>query len=326
MKVFVTGGAGYIGSVTVELLLEKGYKVVVYDNLSEGNREAVHKNAIFIEGDLADTEKLQETLAQHQPDAIMHFAASALVGESMKNPAKYFRNNVSNTINLLEAAVSLGVKRFVFSSSCAVYGIPDRIPIDERAHLKPINPYGASKVMCEQIIDWFVKVHGLIAVSLRYFNAAGASQNYAEWRRNETHLIPLILQVALGKKDHIEIYGTTHPTPDGTCIRDYIHVVDVASAHELALHAQQSATYNVGTGVGFSVRQVIEVARKITGHPIPVVESDARPGDPPSLVASAKRLRTELGWQPRFPNLQQIIQSAWDWLLRHKEGYQVQAK
>ena len=326
MKVFLTGGAGYIGSVTTELLLNKGHKVVVYDNLSEGNRAAVHPDAVFVEGDLADKEKLHSTIADTKPDSIMHFAASALVGESMTNPAKYFQNNVSNTVNLLDAGVRNGVKRLVFSSSCAVYGTPARIPIDERSPLKPVNPYGASKLMCEQIIEWFIKIHGLIAVNLRYFNAAGATERCGESRKIETHLIPNVLQVAIGKKDHIKIFGVNHPTPDGTCIRDYIHVVDLANAHELALHAQQSASYNVGTGVGFSVRQVIEVARKITGHPIPAVECEPRPGDPPSLVASAKRLRTELGWQPQFPKLQQIIQSAWDWLVHHKEGYPQQAK
>lgn len=321
MKVFLTGGAGYIGSVTTELLIERGHEVIVIDNLSEGNVGALHEKAKFIQGDLEDKALLDQTIKNFSPDAIMHFAASALVGESMTNPAKYFRNNVSNTINLLEAAVKNGCKRFVFSSSCATYGIPDRIPIDERTPQKPVNPYGASKLMCEQIIDWFVKIHGLIAVNLRYFNAAGASARYGEYRKVETHLIPNVLQVAIGKKDHIKIFGTNHPTPDGTCIRDYVHVVDLADAHELALHAEQSASYNVGTGEGFSVKQVIELARKITGHPIPAVEEAPRPGDPPSLVASAKRLRTELGWEPRSPKLQQIIQSAWDWLLKHKNGY-----
>jgi UDP-glucose 4-epimerase len=326
MRVFLTGGAGYIGSVTTEFLIYKGHEVVVYDNLSEGNSAAVHPDAKFIEGDLADTALLNNTLADCKPEAIMHFAASALVGESMKNPAKYFQNNVANTVNLLDAGVRHGVKRLVFSSSCATYGIPERIPIDERTPQKPVNPYGASKLMCEQIIDWFVKIHGIIAVNLRYFNAAGATERCGESRKIETHLIPNVLQVAIGKKDHIQIFGVNHPTPDGTCIRDYIHVVDLANAHELALHAEQSASYNVGTGEGFSVKQVIEVARKVTGHPIPAVECDARPGDPPSLVASAKRLRTELGWEPQFPKLQQIIQSAWDWLLRHKNGYPKQRR
>ncbi len=321
MKVLLTGGAGYIGSVTTEVLLSKGHQVLVFDNLSEGNRGAIHPEATFIQGDLADTGLLDRTFDEHRPNAIMHFAASALVGESMTNPSKYFKNNVSNTINLLDSGIRHGCRRLVFSSSCATYGIPDRIPIDERTPQKPVNPYGASKLMCEQIIEWFVKIHGITAVNLRYFNAAGASSRFGEHRKIETHLIPNVLQVALGKKDHIKIFGTNHPTPDGTCIRDYVHVLDLADAHELALHAEQSASYNVGTGEGFSVRQVIELARKITGHPIPAVEEAPRPGDPPSLVASAKRLRTELGWEPQFPKLQQIIQSAWDWLLKHKNGY-----
>ncbi|MCS7064202.1 MAG: UDP-glucose 4-epimerase GalE [Methylacidiphilales bacterium] len=321
LKIFVTGGAGYIGSICTEELLNAGHKVIVFDNLTEGHRDAVDPRAIFIEGDLANPYTIQSMLEKHRPDAVMHFAASALVSESMRNPSKYFRNNVANGINLLDAMVQANVKKIIFSSTCATYGIPEKIPIDERTPQKPINPYGHSKLMFEQILKWYEQIHGIIHISLRYFNAAGASERYGEDHRIETHLIPNVLKVALGQKDYVEIYGDNYATPDGTCIRDFIHIIDLAQAHILALNRTQSAAYNVGTGEGYSVRQVIEVARKITGHPIPVQICPPRPGDPPRLVASAHKIAAELGWKPRYTRLQPIIESAWKWHQAHPNGY-----
>jgi UDP-glucose 4-epimerase len=321
MKVFVTGGAGYIGSVCVEHLLDEGHEVWVWDNLSEGHREAVDSRAKFVEGDLANFDLLSETLKEFRPQAVMHFAASALVGESMANPSKYFRNNVANGLNLLDAAVESGVSLFIFSSTCATYGVPEKIPMDERTPQRPINPYGQSKLMFEQILQWYEKIHGLKHVNLRYFNAAGASEKFGEDHRVETHLIPNILKVALEQKECVEIFGDNHLTPDGTCIRDYIHVRDLARAHALALQRKESASYNVGTGEGYSVLQLIEIARRVTGHTIPAVVKEPRLGDPPRLVASAQRLMKELGWKPEFVKPQAIIESAWKWHQAHPKGY-----
>lgn len=322
MKVFVTGGAGYIGSVSVEHLLNEGHEAWVWDNLSEGHRTAVDSRAKFIEGDLANRDLLISTLKQFKPNAVMHFAASALVGESMTNPSKYFRNNLANALNLLDGAVESEVSLFIFSSTCATYGVPEKIPIDERTPQKPINPYGQSKLMFEQILQWYEKIHGLKYVNLRYFNAAGASEKFGEDHRIETHLIPNILKVALDQREQLEVYGENHLTPDGTCIRDYIHVRDLARAHALALQRKESANYNVGTGEGFSILQLIDMARKITGHPIPIVMKEPRLGDPPSLVASAQKLMKELGWKPEFAKPQAIIESAWKWHQAHPQGYQ----
>jgi len=321
MKVFVTGGAGYIGSVCVEELLKAGHEIAVFDNLTEGHRAAVDPAATFYQGDLLDRHTVLTALAAFSPDAVMHFAANALVGESMTNPTKYFRNNVTGGINLLDCMVECDVKRFVFSSTCATFGPPDRVPMDETVAQHPINPYGESKLIFEQILKWYDRLHDLKFVALRYFNAAGAGTKYGEDHRIETHLIPNILKVALGQKDQVEILGTDYETPDGTCIRDYIHIVDLAQAHILALNAPVSAFYNLGTGGGNSVREVIETCRKITGHPIPAAEKARRAGDPPRLIAASEKIKAELGWQPKYQDIHAIIASAWAWHQRHPDGY-----
>jgi UDP-glucose 4-epimerase len=321
MNVFVTGGAGYIGSVFVEESLNAGHAVTVFDNLSEGHRAAVDGRATFVEGDLGDQSAVLTSLRASHAEVVVHFAANALVGESMTNPGKYFGNNVGNGIKLLEAAVGAGVRKFVFSSSCATYGRPERLPITEDAPQHPINPYGESKLMFERILQWYQQLHGLECVIFRYFNAAGASARYGEHRRVETHLIPNVLKVVLGQAQHCEIYGTNHPTPDGTCIRDYIHVLDLAQAHLLALPPGPCGCYNLGNGGGYSVREVIRMGEKVTGSTIPAVEKSPRPGDPPRLVASAEKARQELGWKPRLPALEQIVSSAWDWHRAHPLGY-----
>ncbi len=251
----------------------------------------------------------------------MHFAASALVGESMQNPSKYFRNNISNGLNLLDAMVTTGVRRLIFSSTCATFGPPERLPIDETLPQRPINPYGESKLAFEKILRWYDQIHGLTFVSLRYFNAAGASKKFGEDHRIETHLIPNVMKVALGQKPHVEIFGTDYETPDGTCIRDYIHIVDLARAHILGLDSSRSEFYNLGTGGGASVREVIEACRKITGRKIEVVEKPRRPGDPARLVAASDKIKRELGWQPQFQSLDGIIQSAWKWHQKFPHGY-----
>jgi UDP-glucose 4-epimerase len=321
MKVLVVGGAGYIGSVCAELLLDEGHTVGIFDNLSEGHRRAIDSRAQFIEGDLADRDCIQSTLATIQPEAVMHFAASALVGESMENPSKYFRNNIGNGLNLLDAMVDTGVRRIVFSSTCATFGPPERVPIDETQPQCPINPYGESKLAFEKILRWYDEIHGLRFVALRYFNAAGASANFGEEHRLETHLVPNTLKVALGLRSNVEIYGTDYDTPDGTCIRDYIHILDLARAHILALETPKSEFYNLGTGGGSSVREVIAACRKITGHKIPVMEKPRRPGDPPRLIAASEKIQKELGWRPQFQNLEAIIKSAWKWHQKFPAGY-----
>ena len=321
MKILVVGGAGYIGSVCTELLLDEGHAVAIFDNLSEGHRAAIDSRAEFIEGDLANFEAIRAALETFQPEAVMHFAASALVGESMQNPAKYFRNNISNGLNLLDAMIATGVNRLVFSSTCAIFGPPERLPIDEMLPKNPINPYGESKLAFEKILRWYGEIHGLRFISLRYFNAAGASEKFGEQHRIETHLIPNVLKVALGKTRHVEIYGTDYDTNDGTCIRDYIHILDLSRAHILALKSPKSEFYNLGTGGGTSVREVIESCRKITGHEIPVVEKPRRPGDPPRLVAASEKIQRELGWRPKFQNIDAIIESAWRWHQKFPNGY-----
>ena len=321
MKILVVGGAGYIGSVCTELLLDEGHAAAIFDNLSEGHRAAIDSRAEFIEGDLASIEQIRSALEAFQPDAVMHFAASALVGESMQNPAKYFRNNISNGLNLLDAMIATGVNRLVFSSTCAIFGPPERVPIDETLSKNPINPYGESKLAFEKILRWYGEIHGLRFVSLRYFNAAGASENFGEQHRIETHLIPNVLKVALGKTPHVEIYGTDYETPDGPCIRDYIHIHDLSQAHILALKSSKSEFYNLGTGGGTSVREVIASCRKITGHKIPVVEKPRRPGDPARLVAASEKIQRELGWRPKFQDIDAIIESAWRWHRKFPDGY-----
>ncbi len=322
MKILVVGGAGYIGSICAEVLLDQKHEVAILDNLSEGHRRAVDSRAEFIEGDLADRETTAETLARLRPEAVMHFAANALVGESMQNPSKYFRNNVASGLNLLDAMIAAEVRRLVFSSTCATFGPPDRVPIDEETPQRPINPYGESKLAFEKILRWYDAIHGLRFVSLRYFNAAGASEKFGEDHRCETHLIPNVLKVALGGKKYVEIFGTDYETPDGTCIRDYIHIIDLAHAHILALDAPTSAFYNLGTGGGSSVREVIESCRKITGQPIPVLEKPRRPGDPPRLIASSEKIKRELGWRPQFQTLHAIVESAWNWHQKFPRGYE----
>ena len=322
MKILVVGGAGYIGSVCAELLLDQGHGVTIFDNLSEGHRRALDPRAAFAEGDLVDRQLIEKTLSKQQPDAVMHFAANALVGESMQNPSKYFRNNIANGLNLLDAMISAGVEKIIFSSTCAIFGPPERVPIDETMTPRPINPYGESKLAFEKILGWYGEIHGLKFVSLRYFNAAGASAKFGEDHRVETHLIPNVLKVALGQKPNVEIFGTDYETPDGTCIRDYIHIVDLSRAHILALNATKGDFYNLGTGGGASVRDVIDSCRKITGRNIDIVEKPRRPGDPPRLIASSEKIKRELGWQPQFQSLDAIIESAWKWHQKFPRGYE----
>jgi UDP-glucose 4-epimerase len=321
--ILVTGGAGYIGSHAVKELRKQGYRPVVYDNLSTGHQWAVSKDEL-IAGDLEDTSHVQQILHQKNPVAVMHFAASSLVSESIERPELYFRNNVINTLNLLEAMLTNGVKYFIFSSTAAVYGIPHHVPIPEDHPLEPVNPYGEGKVFVEKALRWYGEIHGFKYISLRYFNAAGADPEgeLGEAHDPETHLIPRILEVALGKRPSIEIYGTDYDTPDGTCIRDYIHVTDLAEAHILALEAllngHSSRVYNLGNQRGFSVKEVVDVARGVTGHPIPTNESPRRPGDPPVLVAGSERIKNELGWKPQYDDLKTILETAWDWMKREK--------
>ena len=321
MKVFVTGGAGYIGSVCVEQLLDAGHEVTVFDNLINGHRAAVDARATLIEGDLAHQDLVLDSVRRSGAEAIIHFAACALVGESMTDPAKYFRNNVASGLNLLDAAVAQGVRKFVFSSTCATYGPPDRVPMTEDLPQKPINPYGESKLMFEKILLWFRRLHGLEFVAFRYFNAAGASRNFGEDHRPETHLIPNVLKVPLGQASHCEVFGSDYPTPDGTCIRDYIHIVDLADAHVLALAPGKEGFFNLGNGDGYSVREVIKACERISGGKITVVERPRRPGDPPRLVAAADKAKRELGWNPKYPKLDDIVATAWDWHVRHPQGY-----
>lgn len=321
MNVFVTGGAGYIGSVCVEELLNAGHVVTVFDDLSEGHRSAVDERARFVPASLADTGAIRRALDEARPAAILHFAANALVGESMANPGKYFRNNVACGLNLLEAAVAAGVKKFIFSSTCATYGMPDEVPIHEDLPQRPISPYGESKLMFEKMLGWYERIHGLEFVALRYFNAAGASARFGEHHRVETHLIPNVLKVALGQAPQCDIFGTDYPTPDGTCIRDYIHIRDLAQAHILAMAPGRRGFFNLGNGDGYSVREVIRTCEKVSGRTIKAVEKPRRPGDPARLVASAEKARRELGWKPAFPRLEDIVRSAWLWHEKHPHGY-----
>lgn len=321
MKVFVTGGAGYIGSVCVEELIAAGHTVAVWDNLSEGHRAALHPKAVFLQGDLADRDLLHRAMQEQKPEAVIHFAGKALVPESMRDPSIYYRVNTAGGVNLLDAMVGAGCRKIIFSSTCATYGLPEKVPIDESAPQKPINPYGHSKLMFEQILAWYAEIHGVIPTCLRYFNAAGASVERGEHHRVETHLIPNVLLTALGQRAEVEVFGEKHATPDGTCIRDYIHVRDLASAHILALGREKAGAFNVGTGTGYSVKQVIELARRVTRKEIPMQGRPARAGDPPSLVAASGRLQRELGWKPVHSGLEQILTNAWDWHQTHPMGY-----
>src|SRR5437016_11699618 len=320
MRVFVTGGAGYIGSICTEELLNAGHEVTVYDDLSEGHRSAVDGRAKFIPGKPDEENNILNAVRSAKPEAILHFAASALVGESMTNPGKYFHNNVANGLKLLEAAVGARVKKFVFSSTCATYGPPERVPMTEELPQRPINPYGESKLMFERMLHWYHEIHGLEFVAFRYFNAAGASEKFGEHHRSETHLIPNVLKVALGQAAQCEIYGTDYPTPDGTCIRDYVHIIDLAQAHILGLAPGKQGFYNLGNGDGYSVRQVIQTCERIAGKKIPAVEKPRRPGDPPKLVASAAKAINELRWKPKFQKLEDIVSTAWAWHTKHPRG------
>ena len=325
MKVFVTGGSGYIGSVVVKRLLERGDQVVVFDNLERGHRCNLDSRAEFVEGDLRDGKLIVETLAKVKPDAVLHFAAYALVGESMGDPLKYFDNNVTGGVNLLKAMVAAGCTRLVFSSSCATYGVPNALPIEEDTPQCPTNPYGQSKLMFEQMANWLAETKGFRPTFLRYFNAAGAvpDLNLGEDHDPETHLIPNVLKVALGKKDTVEVFGDDYPTPDGTCIRDYIHLEDLASAHVLALEKEALGAYNLGTGQGVSVKEVVETCRRVTGHPIPVKMCPRRPGDPPALYASGRKARAVMGWNPIRSDIETIVRDAWAFHQAHPDGLEV---
>lgn len=321
MKVFVTGGAGYIGSVTSELLLDAGHDVVIFDNLEQGHREALDPRARFIQGDLRNRDDIHDAMASARPDAVMHFAAYALVGQSMEDPLLYFRNNVTGGVNLVDAMVSAGIRKVIFSSTCATYGQPEEMPMTENAPQRPQNPYGESKLMFEKILWWFRDLKGIQPVFLRYFNAAGATKKLGEDHDPETHLIPLVLFVPLGRRDRIKIFGEDYDTPDGTCIRDYIHIADLAQAHILAVTKDVEGPFNLGNGNGYSVKEVVETAREVTGHPIPAEIVARRPGDPARLIASARKAQSVLGWKPKYPDLKTIIEHAWAWHQAHPNGY-----
>ncbi len=323
MSILVTGGAGYIGSIVVEQLAEAGEPVVVFDNLFQGHATAVHPGARLVVGDLADRAALDAVFAQWKPDAVMHFASYSLVGESIEKPFRYLGDNVTNGLNLLQSAVQHGVRRFILSSTANLFDRPQRLPIDETEQVVPGSPYGESKYILERILAWLDRLVGLRYAALRYFNAAGASAERGEDHHPELHLIPLVLGVALGKREGVTIFGDDYPTPDGTCVRDYIHVADLSDAHIRALRALEhgSRTYNLGNGQGFSVKEVLEAARLITGHAIPATTGPRRPGDPAVLIASSERIRRELGWKPRHPQLHDIIESAWHWHRAHPSGY-----
>ena len=324
MNILVTGGAGYIGSATAEALLKAGHTVTVYDSLVTGHRAAVPEGATFIQADLSDSHALAEALTQSKFDAVMHFAAFIEAGESMKEPGRFYQNNVTNSLRLMENAVRAGVKKFVLSSTAAVFASSDE-PLTEESPLGPTNVYGHTKLMVEQALEWYRQIHGLHFAALRYFNASGALPGRGEAHQPETHLIPLVLQVPLGLRDSIGIFGTDYPTPDGTCIRDYIHIADLVSAHLLALDGlgeRDQLIYNLGSGTGYSVREVIETARQVTGQRIPTKELPRRPGDSARLVASSEKIKRELGWKPKHDDLSEIITSAWAWHKWHPKGYQ----
>jgi UDP-glucose 4-epimerase len=323
-RILVTGGAGYIGGAAVRLLLQNSYQVTVLDNLSRGHRNSLPDGVPLVLGDTGDSQCLSRLFSANRFDAVMHFAAFAEVGESMLQPARYFQNNTSSTLALLEACLAHRVSKFVFSSTAAVFGIPESSPIPEAAHKNPVNPYGESKLQTEIMLDWFHRIHGLRYAVLRYFNAAGAWNGHGEHHEPESHLLPNVLRAALGTSGPVPIYGTDYPTPDGTCVRDFIHIYDLAAAHLLVLQALDDAEckiYNLGNGTGFSVRQVIDAASRVAGHPVPFVDSPRRPGDPPILVASSEKIRRELGWSPRYASLEEILKTAWTWHVAHPNGY-----
>lgn len=326
MRILVVGGAGYVGSTSGETLVAAGHQVTVYDNLSTGHRSAILDGARLVRGDIGDEARLARIMREHKVEAVLHCAARSVVGESMTDPGLYYRTNVAGGISLLEAMRSAGVNRLVYSSSAAVYGEPRRVPIAEADRTEPINPYGATKLAFEGAMRWFAASHGFRAISLRYFNVAGATEHNGEDHDPETHLIPLVLRVAAGEASHVQIYGQDYATPDGTCIRDFIHVRDLANAHLLALEATGEGDpsleiYNLGSAAGFSVREVVEAARKVTGRAIPARAIKRRIGDPPVLVASSRRARRELGWQPRHSTLEEMLADAWAWREAHPRGY-----
>ena len=323
MNVLVTGGAGYIGSTVAAELLQAGHTVTVFDSLVHGHRGAVPVGATFVQGDILDRAALDRLMETEPFDAVMHFAAFIEPGESMRQPGRFFHNNVVGSLSLIEAAVTHSVPRMVFSSSAGVYAGKDT-PLTEEDTIQPANFYGQTKRTIEEMLAWYHRIHGLRYAALRYFNAAGATPERGEDHRPETHLIPNILRVALGQKDHFTLFGDDYPTPDRTCIRDYVHIADLASAHLLALDAlevREEMVYNLGTGTGYSNRQVLETVRQVTGHPIPTEIAARRPGDAPALVADASRIRQELGWAPLYPDLEQIVASAWEWHRAHPTGY-----
>jgi UDP-glucose 4-epimerase len=324
MRIVVTGGAGYIGSVVAEELINDGHEVIVYDNLAKGHRHSVPSEAQFIKADLNDGKTLRQLFAEQRTEAVIHMAADSLVGESVTNPAKYYRNNFVAGLNLLDAMRDCDVQEIVFSSTAAIYGEPAKQPIEENDPTTPTNPYGQSKLAFEQALQWYEKAYGIRYACLRYFNAAGATQQCGEHHEPETHLIPIILQVALRARPHLEIYGDDYPTRDGTCVRDYIHVVDLAQAHIRALYllAHRSDVFNLGCGDGYTVREVIEVAQKITGRDIKVRVGPRREGDPAVLVASSEKIKRELGWEPQKQALSSIVESAWLWMQKHPCGYE----
>jgi len=324
MRVLVTGGAGYIGSSVTAELVARGHEVTVLDSLENGHRLAVAPEVRFIEGTLASDQLLAAVFSMGAFDAVMHFAAYIEAGESMRDPARFFRNNAGNTARVAEAAVNSGVGKFIFSSTAAVYGDPVAIPMDEAHPMQPTSAYGMAKLMADQALDWIARLQGMQCISLRYFNAGGAGAVYGEDHHPETHLIPLLLEAALGQRDGISLFGEDYPTPDGTCVRDYIHILDLAQAHVLALESALPGPrhiYNLGNGLGFSNREVIAAVERVTGRKIAVQGVARRPGDPAVLVASSEKIRRELGWIPRFPGLEAIIGDAWAWKLAHPEGY-----
>lgn len=325
MKVLVTGGAGYIGSIATDELIAAGYEVVVIDNLYQGHAEAVHPEAAFFHGDLRDGDAVARLFAEHKGiEAIMHFASFTLVGESMQKPAKYLRDNLVAGLNVLEHGAANGVERFILSSTANLFEEPESMPIEPDNKIVPGSPYGESKFFLERCLHWYERIYGMRYACLRYFNASGDTPNHGEDHEPETHLIPIVLQVALGQREKITLFGGDYPTRDGTCVRDYIHVVDLASAHILALEGIAtlgSRKYNLGNGSGFSNLEVVEAARKITGHPIPHEIGPRRPGDPAELIASSKKIREELGWVPRYPTIEDIMATAWEWHRTHPRGY-----
>ncbi len=323
MNVFVAGGAGYIGSTTAAELLRAGHEVTVFDSLDRGHRAAVPDGAAFIQGDFGDADALTRALGGARFDAAIHFGASIEAGESMKDPGSFFTNNVANTITLVNALIGAGVERLVFSSSAGVYGEPEGVPIAEVHPLRPANVYGETKMLVERMLRWYGERRGLRWVALRYFNAAGATDERGEDHAPESHLVPLVLQVPLGMRESLSIFGDDYPTRDGTCVRDYVHILDLAAAHILALAQcdRGGGIFNLGNGEGFTNLEVVQTARRVTGHPIPVVVAPRRPGDPAELVASSEKARTVLGWQPQFPTIEAIIASAWRWHSAHPRGY-----